>query len=175
MDIRTKFKAFLLIACWVLPVSASASDVGEGFKSFILGSEARAAAHPQNNGLDPISKACLSCHDGAQAKSVNITNADVSPGRRFDRRNHPVGIDYVQAVSNNPHGLKTSASLHPAIQLVDGKISCVSCHRPKPSAQTTPTATTTQLASQTCTASKDYTLGPSDKALCLACHISESP
>jgi len=171
MDVRTIATGFLLAAFWSMPSITLAAGFGEGFKNFILGSEAKAALHTPGNTLDPISKACLSCHDGAQAKSISLNDADTSPGRRFDRRNHPVGIDYDRAAIKDPHGLKSQASLHPAIQLVDGRVSCVSCHRPKSSAQTTSASGPAQVASQTCTSSKDYTLGPNDKALCLACHI----
>jgi len=111
------------------------------FKSFILG-DAPSAHSAEDGMLDRVSRSC----------------------------NHPVGIHYDAAVARDPGGLNPRATLHPAIQLVDGRLSCVSCHEQK----TEPVRVASTEAIQPadlCTSTKNKVLGPGDRQLCLACHV----
>jgi len=148
-----------------LCVDAARAD----FKSFILG-DAPSAHSAEDGMLDRVSRSCLGCHDGARAKYVGIETRDTVAGAGFGRRNHPVGIHYDAAVARDPGGLNPRATLHPAIQLVDGRLSCVSCHEQK----TEPVRVASTEAIQPadlCTSTKNKVLGPGDRQLCLACHV----
>ena len=139
------------------------------FKSFILGNE-HSANSAADGMLDHVSKSCLSCHDGARAKYVGIETRDTISGAGLGRRNHPVGLHYDSAVARDPGGLNPRAKLHPAIQLVDGRISCISCHEQK--TEPVRVASTEPLRpADLCAATKQKTIGPGDRQLCLACHI----
>lgn len=72
--------------------------------------------------LDQASLYCISCHDGDIATHVPLSLSTGSP-----MESHPVGVDYLEAVIRNRQ-LKHPRFLDPAIKLVNGKLSCISCH-----------------------------------------------
>jgi predicted CXXCH cytochrome family protein len=89
---------------------------------------------PSTKGLtiDKASMVCLSCHDGTMGSS----NSDVKVGSwkhgtalsRYDPAgSHPIGINYRKAMRKHG-GLRPVEQLNPAIKLIDGKVSCRSCH-----------------------------------------------
>jgi hypothetical protein len=61
--------------------------------------------------------------------------------------------------------------LDPAIRLVDGKVACVSCHRPKSEHEggVIP-ATHTADPEGRCTSTDALTVGTDPDGLCVACH-----
>jgi predicted CXXCH cytochrome family protein len=84
--------------------------------------------------IDPISKECVSCHDGVFASSVTI-RAGVWTHQKelmtFDKGSHPIGIDYEAArVSNRRAWLRPMSLVDPRIRFFDGKVGCGSCHNP---------------------------------------------
>jgi hypothetical protein len=60
------------------------------------------------------SSRCLSCHDGAAAPGLGET--------------HPVDVDYARASLRDPSRYAPAAALPAAVTLVNGAVSCVSCH-----------------------------------------------
>ncbi len=87
--------------------------------------------------LDPTSKNCITCHDGAYASSVSI-NAGVwqhsgdMGSSRFSTSKHPIGIDYEAA--RLKYGRKTDlrpiSMVDPRLLFFEGKIGCGTCHNP---------------------------------------------
>ncbi|RME41451.1 MAG: hypothetical protein D6788_01220 [Planctomycetota bacterium] len=82
-------------------------------------------------GLDPISRRCLTCHDG-------VSGTDALNGPMMMRetsfvgdrgRNHPVGIAYAPSLRRRAEVPLRPAALLPAnMPLPGGKVSCISCH-----------------------------------------------
>lgn len=81
-----------------------------------------------NSILDRVSLECLSCHDGAVGKAMNVRIAREETltysGRSMD---HPIGMNYGDAARYNDK-LHPVESLSPLITLIDGKVGCSSCH-----------------------------------------------
>ena len=72
------------------------------------------------------SHGCLACHDGAIAKNAFPAGSEAS--RLAPKGNHPVLVAYDRAHRQNPMAFVAPAALDPKIQLVDGKIQCITCH-----------------------------------------------
>ncbi len=70
--------------------------------------------------LDPASNKCVRCHEGILSGTMvsHLVAAE-----------HPVGVDYAELSRINSSLVKPKA-LDKAIRLVDGRISCVTCHVP---------------------------------------------
>lgn len=154
---------------------ALAASLAEHFQTFVLGAQAQARPlEARDLRLDTIAQGCLQCHDGSRASHVSVRNAGTPmPVRGSQTLNHPVGMAYDQSVSKNPHGYRPRAALHPDIRLVDGQVTCISCHQIKTGAAPMPAmqAYLDQRQDTSCTASKELAVGQRDKDLCLACHI----
>jgi predicted CXXCH cytochrome family protein len=75
-----------------------------------------------------------------------------APLSRFDPRgSHPVGVDYMLARARRG-GLLPVGALNPAIKLIEGKVSCNSCHDPYSKER------------------KQLVMSMSGSKLCLSCH-----
>lgn len=107
--------------------------------------------------IDPISKNCISCHDGSYATSASIKAGIWSHGKDFignDMGNHPIGVDYEKArtAPGRKTDLRPMGAVDPRIKFFDGKVGCGSCHDPYKH-------------------SKDNLVIPNDGSrLCFACH-----
>jgi hypothetical protein len=171
------YNTVLLVLILVLAGStpALAASFAEQFQAFVLGAEAQARPlETRDLQLDAIAQGCLQCHDGARASHVTARAAgSPMPMRGSQTLNHPVGMAYDRSVSKDPHGYRPRSALHPNVRLVDGQVTCISCHQLKSSAASAATMEARLDLSQanSCTASKELTMGRNDKDLCLACHI----
>lgn len=84
--------------------------------------------------IDPLSKNCISCHDGAYASSVSI-NAGLwtHNASNFDTMSsHPIGIDYEEARTRagRKTDLRPMDQVDRRILFFDGKVGCGTCHNP---------------------------------------------
>lgn len=164
--------AKILLALWLAGGAelAVAGGFADSFRDFIVGSEAQARP-TSDTALDKAVGECLGCHNGSAATHINARSAGtVAPTHGFQTLDHPVGMLYEQSMRKDPRSYRPAVSLHPNIQLVDGKVACVSCHQLK---KAMPDLAPERLASAQpqCTASRELTTGPRDKELCLACHV----
>ena len=162
----------VLILVFGSTTSAMATSLAEHFQAFILGAQAQARPlEARDLRLDAIAQGCLQCHDGSRASHVSVRTAGTPmPVRGSRTLNHPVGMAYDQSVSKDPHGYRPRAALHPDIRLVDGQVSCISCHQIKAGAQHA-SAHLDRGRDTACTATTELAVGQRDKDLCLACHI----
>jgi hypothetical protein len=105
-------------------------------------------------GLDEISVGCIACHD-----DLAVTETTGPSDIRLE--NHAVGVSYGDAWLSNPSGLFPPGALDRSIALLDGRITCVSCHRASNREPDDPVP-------QGCPESDGLTVDRS--SLCMACH-----
>lgn len=163
--------SFIIISLLVYGVfGAEASSFNENFRSFIL-DETETATKPVT--IDGVSQQCMSCHNGSLGSHIQIKDA-TRPMQfsSFGSRAHPVGMQYVNYAAQRPHSFRERATLNPQIQLIDGRVGCLSCHKVKQNkVLATAKQNTTDATINTCTPSKTLTVGPRYTDLCLSCHI----
>jgi len=165
--------ANILLAVWLAGGTeiAAAGSFADSFRNFILGVEAQAHPAPENP-ADKVVGECLGCHNGSTARHVNARAAGtVTPSHGFRTGDHPVGMIYEESVRKDPQSYRPATTLHPNIRLVDGRVTCISCHKVRNEALAANEAGSTRTANPRCTATKETTMGPGDKELCLACHV----
>lgn len=162
----------------VVAQTAVADSLGEKFKRWVLGNEAQAAMLDDfDPETDRIVQGCTQCHDGSRAAHIAVKDAEMplqysSSGVQI---NHPIGMDYDYYAARKNGSYKPRHSLDPNIILIDGRVTCVSCHRLKGTARSDTLfewrgiKTVTSVANN-CSASKRLTVGPRQTDLCLACH-----
>lgn len=108
--------------------------------------------------IDPMSKDCLSCHDGSFASSVSIRAGRWTHRKeliRNDSGSHPIGMDYESArvAKGGRSLLKPVGMIDRRIRLFDGKVGCGSCHDPYS------------------TIEKRLVMSDVRSSLCFACHL----
>ncbi len=95
------------------------------------------------------------------------------PGRYAGHRStdHPVGMSYGAYAAADPRSYRARAQLDPSVRLVDGKVTCVSCHRldTELDALLDSTHAAPGAARAGCLASGE--LAGERGGLCLACHL----
>jgi cytochrome c peroxidase len=157
-----------------------ADSFGDKFRSWLLGSTAQAATlNGYQSEPDSITQGCIRCHDGSRAGHITVKDANApmqfsSSGLQV---NHPVGMNYDDYAATRTQSYTPSFLLDSNIILVDGKVTCVSCHRLKEAKgsdnfiearwdenQSVPADI------ESCSASGELTVGPRETDLCLACH-----
>lgn len=161
----------LITAIIFFSTTAHAGGIGDSFRNFVLGNEVQAKSGA--SGLDTSARACLQCHDGSRATHVTARSAGGPLEIRGSQTlNHPIGMVYDQTVMKDPQGYKSRAALHPNIRLVEGQVSCISCHQTRTD-RTVAAAGDVHLEltnTSTCTATKQLAVGRGDRDLCMACH-----
>jgi predicted CXXCH cytochrome family protein len=85
--------------------------------------------------LDPMSRNCVSCHDGTFAASITIragTWTHENNFMRHDQGSHPIGIDYETARLSRGRktDLRPLSLVDRRIRFFNGKVGCGSCHDP---------------------------------------------
>lgn len=165
----------VLIPVFAGSTPAPAASLAEHFQAFVLGAQAQARPlEARDLRLDTIAQGCLQCHDGSRASHVSVRSAGTPmPIRGFQTLNHPLGMSYDRSVSKAPHSYRPRSALHQNVQLVDGQVTCISCHQLKAGAVPAPIreARLEPGKDTSCSATKELTMGRHDKDLCLACHI----
>lgn len=88
---------------------------------------------PSQN-IDPMSKNCVSCHDGSFSTSAMVRVGTWTHGTdfiKFDKGAHPIGIDYESTrLKMVKSDLKPIGAVDRRIRFYKGKIGCGSCHDP---------------------------------------------
>ena len=91
---------------------------------FFAGRGAEAAPPAGHLELDPVSAACIACHDGTEAPHAGfclLAQEGEKPG------GHVISAPYAALATNN-RGLRAPGSLPLELVLYDGLITCATCH-----------------------------------------------
>jgi predicted CXXCH cytochrome family protein len=112
------------------------------------------------NEIDPISKHCLTCHDGVYGSMVSLKAGPFSHGGMFalNGGNHPIGVDYEAArtMPGRKTELRPMPLVDPRILFFDGRVGCGSCHHPYSALP------------------NNLVMVDAESRLCLACHMLDS-
>lgn len=103
--------------------------------------------------FDKVSLECLGCHDGNGGRLAEHGQFDPTDVKSLNMAKvaakHPIGVDYA-ALSLTRDSLRKVSELPPTMTLVDGRISCITCHDPLNP--------------------KAHNLAVSEATLCFSCH-----
>lgn len=123
--------------------------------------------------LDWVSEKCVGCHNGIKATGIALKSPR-SAGELLGHpsQGHPVGMNYEDYAHTLPFEYRPKQTLQADIDLVDGKVSCISCHRSKVTVvQKLAVAGQHENAQVSCPSSRQLNSGPGGAGLCQACHI----
>ncbi len=167
--------AKILLALWLASCTdiVAAGGFLDSLRNFVAGPEAQAQPAPENL-VDKVASGCLGCHNGSMPRNVNVhSTRSVAPTHDFrGDDDHPVGMVYAESVRKNPRGYRPATTLNWNIRLVDGRVTCATCHKLKNEVVAfNETWASDQPVEPQCTATHEITTGPGDKDLCLACHL----
>jgi predicted CXXCH cytochrome family protein len=108
----------------------------------------------------PVSKACLSCHDGTIALDSyggNSGSTLIDPGAEIGidlSGHHPIGMDWlhqtVDGSCSGCHGLHGGTFTLKNVLAYDGKIECASCHDAHNGTNLPKLVRVTMIASELC-------------------------
>jgi|GEM_PF-3567762 len=151
------------------------AGIGEKLINFAV----KSRTSRQNSAMPPLildsdSEACLRCHNETGASNIVVKSA-LAPMQIWGGRtaNHPVGMIYDQFQAKAPEEFVPRQMLNPAIELVDGRVGCLSCHALKSFGVNEHHPATSNLFpvdSNNCTASDQLTVWGRQTDLCLSCH-----
>lgn len=183
MKVIIKSLVFVLLNIAVLtPVSAG--SFSDSFKSWVLDDDTSETKADTVN-LDIASADCIQCHNGRDSGHIVVKSAKsamqfTASGRQS---NHPIGMRYDEYASSKPASYRSRNTLNPNIRLVDGLVSCVSCHQQKdrsqgarhgvgidPYMKVSNTAIGSASVKNIESSKMILTVGPRATDLCMACH-----
>ncbi len=123
-----------------------------------------------NSYYEVESEKCMICHDGSIGISIDVNrNISFSNVNQFSNsKDHPIGMKYDSVYFQKPDEYVNPVSLTKSIQLVDGKVSCISCHQTL-TAQSSPINYMQTVYTQCSVDTKTNNIDM--KYLCLACHL----
>ena len=159
---------------------AAGETFGERFQNWVFGSDPAQTRFVSAEGIE-VERRCLGCHDGLIA--TRITTKDADSPMRFSSRGkqvvHPTGMNYDEYAGARATSFRSRQTLDSGIVLIDGSVTCVSCHRLAAGVTTAELAGTDAFndyapgdaALGGCLASAELTVGPRISDLCLACHV----
>lgn len=80
--------------------------------------------------LDYESQQCMRCHDGTSGHGIVLreNGSAITYDDQHRTTNHSIGMNYIKSFRNDSRHYVSPASLNPKVQLIDGKVGCVSCH-----------------------------------------------
>lgn len=123
-------------------------------------------------GADRETLGCMQCHDGVLADDVELQLHGGGSGKAgLHLGKHPVGMDYGDYVKAAPVDYRPLASLSDRIQLVDGRVSCVSCHQTRQKGESIVAVKLNNTAENFCRVYSQINTGPGQMGLCQSCHI----
>ncbi|MDP3149582.1 MAG: hypothetical protein Q8N83_10690 [Ignavibacteria bacterium] len=123
-----------------------------------------------NSYYDVETEKCMICHDGSIGRSIDVSrNLSLSNVDQFSNAtDHPIGMKYDSIYFQKPDEYVNPRLLTKSIQLVEGRVSCISCHHIVSTLNTT--IRFTQTVYNQCPV--DTKANNMDrKYLCLACHL----
>lgn len=128
-----------------------------GFGSTSKTSASNVSLEIDPDGMDSVTRNCLTCHDGSVAKDVSSGTSMLNRRTLGSRADHPLGVYPTNGIKAVPTGemdyFVNPNALDSRIHLVEGKVSCVSCHSPYSSEN------------------KLLVMSNSYSKLCLSCHV----
>ncbi|MDH5631354.1 MAG: hypothetical protein OEZ10_00020 [Gammaproteobacteria bacterium] len=180
--IAIRFLSSTLFVLLLSVQSAHAGGLAAKIKSWLLAPQVRTApGTEQLVRTDSSTAQCMQCHNGSHGMQIDIKGAEAP--MQFNRIgkqvNHPVGMDYETYASRKPGSYVHPAMLNPRVRLVEGQVSCVSCHQER---KTQLAMAGGQIQSDAmnqfmdqpepdqCRSSRWLTTGPNKNDLCAACH-----
>ena len=164
----------LTLTALVMPASFAAPGGTTGATPAFTDAALSSGAGFSGGGVDALTESCLDCHDGTEARHITARPAGTpTPYDGHRSLDHPIGMRYRDYPARNPGSYRYLLNLDPSIQLIDGKVACVSCHRLKPEYAQQAHHVTAMLGSdrRDCTASEELARDARTDSLCLACHL----
>lgn len=154
--------AALLLALLAVPFTAGADGAAPLLARLLFGASPqpdrpRAGQLRSPNRPDRVTEGCLHCHDGLVTERLG---------------NHPVGVRYGDAWRSEPDEYRALAGEELSARLVNGRVSCASCHGLKQTNRRLIESPMPNLRPpEVCTASNTLLTGYGGRDLCLSCHI----
>ena len=165
------FLAVSVIAVCFTSIGSSGTWMGS-FSASVLAEGAKRTK--RDIAFERVYIGCVSCHDGTTGSDVSIEKivSERKAGWSAASRDHPVGMKYSESYLKKVGSMVPLHSLPATIVMVDGKVTCLSCHKLEESVRRSiDRDSEVTLSSVACTSSKEITVKEWRQNLCVSCHI----